>query len=102
MSSPAVGRLSSVRLSGTPLFFSRVRARVGVDSRGGKTRRGYGDDLLNVLAQSGLVVLHGQQIVRSMLHDQLPGGLILSMERVQGYGTPRQGQLPEEFTRHGD
>jgi hypothetical protein len=58
--------------------------------------------LINVLAQSGLVVLHGQQRVRSMLHDQLPGGLILGVERVQGHGAPRQIQFAEEFARHRD
>jgi hypothetical protein len=56
MSSPVAGPLSSVRLSGTPVIVSTVRARVRVDSRGGKTRRGYGDEVIHVLAQSGLVV----------------------------------------------
>lgn len=85
MSSAAAGQLSSVRLSGTPLFTSRVRARVGVDFRGGKTRWGNGDDFINVLAQGGLIILYGQQIVRAMFHHQLSGGLILRVERVQGH-----------------
>src|SRR5208283_5539386 len=102
MSSAATGRLSSVRLSGTPLFFSRVRARVGVGSRGGKTRWWNGNPFGDVFAEGGLVVLHGQQIMRSLLHNQLPGGLVLSVERVQGHRASRQIQLPEEFARHGD
>lgn len=76
MSSAAVDRLSRVRLSGTPRFFSRVRARVRVEFRGGKTRWRDGHDALNILAQGGLVVLYGQQIMRSVLHNQLSGGLI--------------------------
>ena len=75
---------------------------MGVDSRGGKTRRRCGDELIQALAQSGLVVLHGQLVVRSVLQDQLPGGLILGVECVQGYGAPRQIQLAEELTRHRD
>ena len=40
--------------------------------------------------------------MRSVLHDQLSGGLILRMERVQGHRAPRQIQFAEEFTRHRD
>jgi hypothetical protein len=38
------------------------------------------------LAEGGLVVFDGQQIMGSLLHDQLPGGFILGVERVQGDG----------------
>ena len=65
-------------------------------------RAAFGNAFINVLAQGGLVVLYGQQIMRSVLHDQLSGGLILRVERVQGHGAPRQIQFAEEFTRHRD
>ena len=102
ISSAAVGRLSSVRLSATPLLLSRVRARLGVDFRGGKTRRWNGHNFINVLAQGGLVVFDGQQIVRSVLQHQLPGGLILGVKGVQSHRAPRQIQLAKEFTGHRD
>ena len=41
--------------------------------------------VLIVLVQAGLIVLYGQQIMRSELHDQLSGGLILRVERVQSH-----------------
>src|SRR3974390_2403687 len=100
MSSAATGRLSSVRLSRTPLFFSVVRARAGVGSRGGKTRGWGGHGVGDVLKQGGLVILHGQQIVGAVLHDQLPGGLVLSVERVQRHGASTQIQRAKELARH--
>ena len=88
MSSAATGRLSKVRLSGTPFFFSTVRARVGVTGRGGKTHRWGRNFLFNVLAQGGLVVFDGEQIVGSVFQDQVAGGLVLSMEGVQSDVAP--------------
>jgi hypothetical protein len=40
--------------------------------------------------------------MRSVLHDQLPGRLILRVQRIQSHRAPRQIQLAEEFTRYGD
>ena len=51
---------------------------MGVGARGGKTRWRNGNELGNVLAESGLVVFDGQQIMRSVFPDQLPGGFVLS------------------------
>lgn len=102
MSSAATGRLSSVRLSATPLFLPALRARLGVWGRGGTTRRGDGHFLCDVLAQGGLVVFHRQQIVRAVFEDQLPRGLILGVQRVQGHGAAGQVQFAKEFAGHGD
>ena len=58
---------------------------MGVGARGGKPRGRNGNELGNVLAESALVVLDGQQIMRSLFHDQLPGGFVVGVERVQGH-----------------
>src|ERR1051326_2938741 len=102
MSSAATDRFWSVRLSSTPLFFSRVRARVGVGTRGGKSTRRGGNHFVDVLAQSGLIVLHGQLVMRSVFHDQLPRGLILGMERIHSHRASRQIQVTEKFARYWD
>ena len=79
-----------------------MRARVGVGTKGGKTRWRNGNELGNVLAESGLVVFDGQQIMRPPFQDQLPGGFILGVERVQGHRASGQVQLAEQLARHRD
>ena len=100
MSSAATERLRSVRLSGTPLFFSRVRAWVGVISRGGKTPRRLGNHFVDISPEGGLIVLHGQLIMRSVFHHQLSGRFILGVQRVQSHRAVRQIQVAEEFASH--
>jgi hypothetical protein len=75
---------------------------MGVGARGGKTRWRNGNELGNVLAESGLVVFDGQQIMRSVFPDQLPGGFVLGVERVQGSPASGQVQLAEKRARHRD
>src|ERR1039457_5161488 len=98
--SGATGRVSMERLSWTPLFFSTVRARVSRGGRGGKTRWGNGNQFFDVLAQSGLFVFDGQQIIGPVLQHRVARGLILGMQRVQGHTMARQFQFREEFPRH--
>src|ERR1043166_7114731 len=101
-SSAGTGGLSRGGLWATPLFFFRVGGDRRVGFRGGKTRRWNGNFVSDVFAQGGLVILDGQQIVRSVLQHQLPGGFILSVKGVQGHRAPGQIQLAEEFARDRD
>ena len=40
--------------------------------------------------------------MRPVLQDQLPGGLVLGVQGVQGHRAAGQVQRAEEFPRHGD
>ena len=102
MSSAATARLSRVRLSRDPLVgFHRARLGWRRGQRG-KNPLGTGTLLLDVLAEGGLVVFDGQQIMRPVFHHQLAGGLVWVCSASKATQRPARSSSPEEFARHGD
>lgn len=101
MFSGATAQVVIVRLSGHPLLVSTVRAWVGVDWRGGKTRWHNGDEFFNVLAQHRLVIFDAHHVVGAVLNNQIARGLVLGVERVQGHAPPLKFPLCKELARHG-
>src|SRR2546422_2006194 len=82
MSSAATSAVEIARFSVRPLFFSKVRAWVGLGGSRGEIRFGSGDFLFDVGPQGRLVVLDGQEVVGSGFHHQDAGRLILSVQGV--------------------
>src|SRR5436189_12540 len=58
--------------------------------------------LFNIVAYRRLVVFDGEEIVSTVIDDQLAGGLGLGVQGVQRHGAAGQVQLAEELSGHGD
>ena len=94
--------MTKARTSSRPRFFSCVRAvrcSCGALSGGKKIARHEG---LGGLRQGGLVVFERHQIIGPVGHNDLRGGFLLGMHRVEADEPARQFGAPQQAANRRD